>query len=744
MSFCYVLAALPVVVCAQAERVDMTKWDLLAELEIHEQTIEVRERHTLDGGVIGFFRDSGPPELIQKAVGDPREIRTPPLPSPQGFEDELLASQTDLLGEKVLAQEEDPSFEACAAFLADVSGYTFLSTEKTSEIICVETDGSMGTMKNEYGQKRLSEVWFNPAHHLPEHEITDAKRGILGSLPVVDYGFADCQQGLGWELIALAAPGDKADAPLEILAYLRVVGADGKANRTYFSATRDQTKKIEPALFFAALFKIKKHWDTGFSDAMEVDVPEPRVMAASTASLIRAFITYDGAAPRYGVGYYGRPEHETFPPTTISMVNACVEWGLLTRAGRYLDHYLDKVVKEDGTFDYYGPAISEYGQMLDVIARFARRTGDTQWLKNRRPKIEAMVGYLMALRSESQEKFPEDDVRHGLVFGSPEADTRKEVDYYYSGDAWTWRGWTEMGRVLRDMGDEAMKDRGEALLNECQTYRADVERSIQKSLIQRGDELFVPPIAGFDKPFKTMTQDRFASYTNYRYWIEMLSAGFLKPTWHDAVIAYRQTQGGELLGTTRFTDHLDDWPFAGYGYGLLLRDRVRPYLLGLYGDLSTHRMRDTFTAYEQVDIKGRETRSYRADYCVPAQLVTPLMVRWMLVFEEPDADVLWLCRATPRPWLAPGERIEVKNAATRWGLVSFSVLRKRDGSLSATIELPTSPFPAEIRLRLRRPGAPPIRSILVNGEPHDSVDSQTETVRIHNPKKRLLNLVIQP
>ena len=33
-----------------------------------------------------------------------------------------------------------------------------------------------------------------------------------------------------------------------------------------------------------------------------------------------------------------------------------------------------------------------------------------------------------------------------------------------------------------------------------------------------------------------MTQDRFASYTNYRYWPEMLSAGFLRPEWADAII----------------------------------------------------------------------------------------------------------------------------------------------------------------------------------------------------------------
>jgi len=644
----------------------------------------------------------------------------------------LLTSQADVLGERVLGAGGDPSFEACAALLPPLVAYTFLAGEGSSDVVYAEPDGRLGVLAEPYGTVRLDPVLFDPREILSAGEPTAARRGLVdGWLPAIDYAFTSEANGQDWREVAfVAATGE------ELYASLRA-GEGGVACRIGASG---QTP-IATREFDARLGELRDHWRRAFADAMEVDVPEPRVTDACRASLVRAFISHNGPKPHYGVGLYRNPKDDAFPPATLSTVNACAEWNLLARARAHLDYYLDHLLRPDGTFDYYGPAVSEYGQMLDAIARTARRSGDAGWLRGRVPEVERIVGHLLALRRDGQGKWPKDDARHGLLLGSPEADTRKEVDYYYSADAWTWRGWTEIGRVLLEMGDEAMKRRGEELLAEAASLRADTEASLAKCVIATTEPPFVPPVAGFDKPFATMTQDTFASYTNYRYWAEMLSAGFLRPEWHDAIIEYRRQRGGELLGTTRFLDRLDDWPYAGYAHGLLLRDRVRHYLLGFYGHLAAHCMGDTFTSYEQVAVRGAPTRTCVADYCVPAQLVAPLMARWMLVFEEPDADVLWLCRAAPRRWLEPGKRIAVRRAPTRWGLVSFAVEAGADGSVAAAIELPRADFPAEIRLRLRRPDAQPFRTVTLNGQPHADFDPQGEFVRIVRPKARSLDVL---
>jgi len=118
------------------------------------------------------------------------------------------------------------------------------------------------------------------------------------------------------------------------------------------------------------------------------------------------------------------------------------------------------------------------------------------------------------------------------------------------------------------------------------------------------------------------------------------------------------------------------------------------------------------------------------------------LAKWMLVFEERDADVLWLCRATPRRWLGPDGSITVRRAATRWGPVDFTITPRGDGPLSAQIELPRADFPAEIRLRLRVPNAQPIRHVVLNGGPHGDIDAEGDYVRIVRPSQRTLRLEV--
>lgn len=718
------------------------EWDLVAIVAEGGKRLAVFERHFDRWGLLAYVDSAGVATTIRKAVGRLGRIRQPKPTYPPDYEQAIIESRRDLLGDKVLAREGDASFEACSAFLPDLTSYTFLSTERSPEIIAVAPDGSLGSLPARYGWKRLENVIFDPTEHLPDHWPTDAKRGVAGGyLPVIDYGFFDNETMFGWEEIAFAAEG-KDPATFDSLVYLRTVARDGNTERKYLHVDAE-TKPIAPATFFAELLQLKQHWDATVGQAMEVQLPEARIADACRASLARAFITYEGNAPRYGVGHYAADRHGTFPPATLSMVSACVEWGLLDRARQYLDYYFDHVVRPDGTFDYYGPAVSEYGQLLDVVAQYVRRSGQYEWLEDRTPKIDSIVERLLVLRRRSKDELPQTDVRHGLVSGSPEADTRKEVDYYYSGNVWTWRGWKEIGRLLVESENDRMIRRGQQLLEDCETYRTDIETSIEKSICADTQPRFVPPVAGFDKPFERMTQDRFASYTNYRYWIEMLSAGFLRSDWHDAIIEYRKTHGGELFGTTRFSGHLDDWPYAGYAYGLLHRDRIRHYLLGFYGDLAVHRMRGTFTAYEQVSIRGLGRRTYLADYCVPAQLVTPLMTKWMLVFEERDEDVLWLCRAVPRRWLASSDGIAVRRATTRWGLVSFTVAQREDGSIQARIELPSADFPAEIRLRVRTPAGKQIQTVSLNGRPHQDFDAQHEYVRVARPAEQVLEVTVR-
>ncbi len=650
--------------------------------------------------------------------------------------EKILGSQADLLAEQVLRGGAEPSFDACAATLPELVGYHFLANGASGDVVYVEPDGRLGRFTGEAGPVKLNPQLFSPRELLPLVEPTRTVRRLVGGyLPGINYSFFDHDRGVAWQEIAFLSPTRP-----ELCVSFKVARAGTGEGTVYLRIGPHGRAPVTAEWFASRLAEMEAHWKKLLEDAMSLDSPEAKVTTASLAALVRALATHEGAKPHYGVGVYRHRKHNHFPPATLSTVNACLEWNLPARARAHLDYYLDHAVGPDGTFDYYGPAVSEYGQMLDAVARYARRTRDAAWLRERAGVAERIVRYLLALRRAGKER-PRDDPRHGLLFGAAEADTCNVLDCYYSGSVWAWRGLLELARAYAELGGDELRGRAAELVAECDALHADIEASIEKSVVRSAEPPFVPPTAGSLAPFASMTADRLASYTNYRYWPEMLSAGCLRPEWHDAIIAYRASHGGELLGTTRFMDCLDDWPYAHYAAGLLLRDRVEHFLLGFYGDLAVHRTRGASMAYEQAAVRGSPTRTCVADYCVPADLVAPLMAKWMVVFEEPDAAVLWLCRATPRLWLAPGQRIRVRRAPTRWGLVSFMVEAKGSGEVVANVSLPEGGLPAELRLRLRRPGAGPLLAVRVNGRPHDDFDAQTETIRIERPEGETVEVV---
>ena len=552
----------------------------------------------------------------------------------------------------------------------------------------IDEAGRIGLLASEWGQKGVDE----PEHAASTDGLlpTATKRGLIGGhLPGVHYASWDERAEAGQEIIAFGIDGE----PEQV--HVAIVRGD---EWSYWNSSSHK-ETDEGSEFFEALAAFHRHWRRVLDPAMDIDVPEPRLVDASLAGLARSMQTFVGDHPKYGLGHYAEPMHDSFPPTILWMTNACLEWGLLERADAYLTYYFEHFVRDDGTFEYYGPAVSEYGQMLDLVARFVQYTGDDEWLGARRAKVDAIARHLIALRHESLAQ-PADSQTRGLLFGSPEADTREDTDYYFSGTAWACRGLMELGRLY-----EERQLPSQEILGEAEGIRQDLLVQARASLIAC-DPPFLPPYPGIGVPFETMTSGTLGSYTNYRYWPELLAAEVLDEDLQDAVFEYRRRMGGELLATTRFARQLDDWPLAPQVRALLADDRIEQYLLALYGHMALQQMPGTFCAYEQVRIEGAPERRYHADYCVPAQLTTPLMVKWMLVSEERDAERVWLCKAAPQRWFEPGEYIEVRNAPTRWGKISFRI-DSYDDRVEAQV-IPPDGFQGEVVLRIRRADRAPV------------------------------------
>ena len=124
--------------------------------------------------------------------------------------------------------------------------------------------------------------------------------------------------------------------------------------------------------------------------------------------------TFHGDHPKYGVGRYAGDHHDGFPPTIIAAVDALSSWGMNRRATQLFSYWLSHFVQDDGTFRYYGPSITEYGQILNTAALLEERAGPTTWWREGFKALDRICEYLLQLRAAASKE-------DGLISGVPEA-----------------------------------------------------------------------------------------------------------------------------------------------------------------------------------------------------------------------------------------------------------------------------------------------------------------------------------
>ncbi len=324
--------------------------------------------------------------------------------------------------------------------------------------------------------------------------------------------------------------------------------------------------------------------------------------------------TFQGDHPKYGVGAYAAPEHDGFPPTIIAAVDALTQWGMIQRAEALMGYWLRTFVADDGSIRYYAPSISEYGQLLTTVRRLLQRGGSVEWLSRHVKSAVALVRRVLDWTGGA--------TAPRLVKGVPEADTASDEATYFHNNAWLWRGlmdwsWILEKRLRRARESEAIRLHGLRL-------KLRLLEAVRDTWPRSEEEWWLKPMVEAEgegtmaRPVGRITASRLGSYTNYRYWPELLSSGALPEDLMRRVVRARLSAGGQWLGMTRFEDHADDWTLADYLEGLWTLRMRNEYRYVLWGHILYHQARGHLTAFEQVSLPpGRKV----ADYCLPCQLV---------------------------------------------------------------------------------------------------------------------------
>jgi hypothetical protein len=503
------------------------------------------------------------------------------------------------------------------------------------------------------------------------------------------------------------APGGTAEVCLKIALPLKAASAS----------------EIDADEFENRLEEVTQGWSELLNRGMAINVPEPRINDAYRAWLAYNYLDVDKKGdvyePHDGAGFY----EQVYGYSAALYCHALDLWGRHEDSRRYLESLLT-FLRPDGLF-FVNYGLPDHGALLLALCEHYRMTGDDAWLRRMTPDMLKMCDWVVAQRRRSTSTAAEPKtVTYGLIRFTPYADYQSQTVNYYA-DAYCCVGLQQTARAFQTIGMEAEAGR---LADEAASYRNDILHSMDAAVFERDGMKLLPMEPDTHRLFKS-TNDRGGGYyglvASMFLESEFLEAADKRAQW---VVGALERRRGLILGMCEFDDGVDHAYTYGYWLNCLRRDDVRRVLLGFYGTLAYGMGRDTYCGVEVTQIiTGEPTPTTPHLYSGTQQL---RLLRMMLLREE--ADRLLIGHAIPGAWLEAGKRIEVRNAATAFGPVSFLIESgKGAGEIRMQLDTPAARPPASVEIRLRHPAGRRLTRATVNGQPVSAFTHDTLSLPPH-------------
>jgi hypothetical protein len=423
----------------------------------------------------------------------------------------------------------------------------------------------------------------------------------------------------------------------ENVTYLRVTV---KQNESTLIATERVANGNE---LYAAIAMQDARWRESFTmQGAVAELPRRDQRYADTAlALLTMYLNLDrGTQQQYGGGKFWNVYNTFLPLDTLALGGALNAWGHAATTQAYLGAFLhSKVNATTGKIIYsiFGcDSDTDYGRLISLFVRTVEIGGDLEWAKVFVPLIHAMAKTFLLKRADAVANVTKGSPLHGIVAGSPEHDICSGKYFYFSVNVWHVRGLQNLGNLHQRFPSLSMERAWEdLLLPTAKAWRNDINFAANFTAVRRDDGkglFFLSPVVGSSyspsRPpskgvtlkeggsestciergtcFSSMTaaetnggSNQETNYANFRIMGETLLAGVLDAKYERAIMSFRQTHRGELLGMTRFRDGLDDMPILGYGRGDLRHDRVASFHVRLAGHTLNYLARGTMWGTEQ-------------------------------------------------------------------------------------------------------------------------------------------------
>ena len=516
----------------------------------------------------------------------------------------------------------------------------------------------------------------------------------------------------------------------------------------------------QPEEFYRALLAFAEYWDEQLNDFASASLPQNGWVDISKHSFAKELMTRPGGVyPKYGAvdRDYAGSEYDGFQDIFTSAIYTNMEWGRLETARLFIDNYFEEYVDSKGMVDMRGPETAQFGMTLSLLAHYFNYSGDGGLILKHRPKIEATAKLLADMHDESL-RLTRENPSYGLIRGWSESDSCLSENPslywqpYYANSAFAARGFKDIARAWMELAHinsaPGMGKVAQGWLKRSQTLQERTIESMEKNIQSDKTPPYVGLFPGTALTFRESLEKERPSPQQWphRPYAELLQADVLPPRLANQVIDCMRAFGATTLGVVanvwRFQeDGREILGFISYGYAqaLLRLDRIEEFLLFLYSHRYHAHTRGSWTAGEVTGITGDS-----GTYCVPAQQTIPLLVRWMLVLEDSDEDKLYLAKGLPREWVVSGKEIRIEQAPTRWGKVSFNLVKKPSAkSIVGHVELSGKKAPKEVHLKIRLPVQTLLQSVTVNGQPATLGGIHKDTVIISTRNEKRFEVVGQ-
>ncbi len=772
-----VLAIDPVSVMAQHEEQTKTLkvseaingWHLVAIIPwLNGIATAVFEKHVTHQGAISYATTGGEIAHIRKLVGDLSKIRPRPVNPPKTLGEFTRVKQyipgPDVYGNYILGSNEDPSYENVSALGPEFIGWTLVANGDTGPqgAMWLEPDGTSREFGNDpqslWAPDMTGRLFEPPAFlsYLYDHTPGYSKRtAIAGYLPAADIGVWNPTFHVGYEVMA-ALPQGKDARPVARVRIMQPkrsrqplgrgsdpqpAGQGPEFTERFWNGSRED--------FFAVLVGVWNQWHHFFEDRMRVEIPDPWVLDGARAGVALSRASYRGLNPTYQIGegaYTKIPErsHALFPVAHYEFVWAHQLWNLTDEVEPYFQHYLNHYILPDGNFLYNTQdqveAPLNAGVFLENSTRAYDYDGDFDALQKRLPILRRMIEFVLKRYEYSKQVFPSTDPRHGLIWGSPEADNGDPKDdypnshpYYYQNAAWTWRGLTEHARCLdragREHHDAKLQSEAKEFAEIAKEMRTNIERSLATALANRNPAMKRAGITPFT-PFDTKRKPtELSSYENHRYMMDWWTSDWGDASLDEGHFLHRKIAGEQLLGLNTDGASVRTSNFMSHGTlaFLIRQDDYRPFLLTFYA-LLCYTM-DSGSRYSPEDTylpgghPGEGSR-YGWSAVINSELQAALGLRWLLCYEEHDRAVVHLQKAAPKHWFARGEKIHVENCPTRFGHITWTTesISSSDSSVHWRCHIKFQrPLNSDLFIHVHTPNGQPLKSASLGSVQPDRV-----------------------